>query len=335
MLSRIKYNLFHILSFFWVLIIYIQIYFLHLNKNKRYFYFNFFGWGDNIVFFLNNYIKIKFNPNYYCLAYSKERSTICDFFFKKEKIFQTYFAIPFFFSASKFDYILTKLPKFMPTLDRKFEKLNEEYFINNKDSMKNLLKIKYKKESKIDCSKFGSYVCLYLRFSEKSQIFPSIRQSQNINKIFDLIDFFLKKNFNVMLVGKQKEKYLKKVIYKYPKLIDKRIFLMHKEISKKSILADQINIFDNSLFYCGTHAGPLVIYYFLKKKAISFDAFYRKEWDDIKFKNFKFIYKKINIRNNWINLDETNLKMAQNNKAIQVKECSFEIIVDAIQDNLN
>ena len=335
MLSRIKYNLLNILFFFWALIIYIQIQFLHLNKKKKYFYFNFFGWGDNIVFFLNNYIKIKFNRNNYCLTYTKERSSICNFLFKKEKVFETYFAIPFIFSANKLDYVLTKLPKYMPTLDRKFEKLNEEYFINNKDSIKNLLKIKYKKESKIDCSKFGSYVCLYLRFSEKSQIFPSIRQSQNIKKIFDLIDFFLKKNLNVMLVGKSKEKYLKKVIHKYPDLIDKRIFLMHKEISKKSIMADQINIFDNSLLYCGSHAGPLVIYYFLKKKAISFDAFHRNEWEDIKFKNFKFIYKKINIRNNWINLDETNLKIAQNNKTIQVKECSFESIVDAIKDNLN
>ena len=37
----------------------------------------------------------------------------------------------------------------MPTLDRKFEKLNKEYFINNKDSIKNLLKIKYKKIVKL------------------------------------------------------------------------------------------------------------------------------------------------------------------------------------------
>ena len=335
MLSKIKYIITNILFFFWTLVIYIQIRFLHLNKNKKYFYFNYFGWGDNIVFFLNNYIKIQHKFNNFCLTYTKERSSICNFFFKKEKILETFFALPFYFSSSKLDYILKKLPMYKPTFDRKDGKLDEEYFVNNKDSIKNLLKIKYKKESKINCSKFGSYVCLYLRYNEKNQVFPSIRQSQNINKIFELIDFFLKKNLNVMLVGKSKEKYLKKVIYKYPFLIDKRIFFMHKEISKKNILADQINIFDNSLFYCGTHAGPLVIYYFLKKKAVSFDAFYRHEWDKKKFQNFEFIYKKINISDKWVDLSDINLKLAQNDRNILIKECSSESIISATKSFLN
>lgn len=334
-MSKLKQNLISIIFFFWTLIIYIQIQFLRLNKSKKYLYFNHFGWGDNIVFYLNNYINIKFNNNNYCLTYTKERTNICNFLFKKEKVFETFLPLPFFFSANKVDYILRKLPGYRPTLDRKFKTLNKEYFVNNKDSIKNLLKLKYKKESKIDCSKFGSYVCLYLRFSEKSHIFPSIRQSQNIKKIYEIIDFLLKKNFNLMLLGKSKENYLKKVTDKYPNLINKRIFLMHKQISKNNIMSDQINIFDNSLFYCGSHAGPLVLFHFLKKRGISFDVFHKDEWDEKKFNDIKFIYKKINIGNEWINLSDKDIKLIKRDKNIQVKECSAKTIINSIKDILD
>ena len=97
--------------------------------------------------------------------------------------------------------------------------------------------------------------------------------------------------------------------------------------------ADQLNIFDNSLFYCGSHAGPLVSYYFLQKQALSFDAFYREEWDDEKFKNFHFIFKKIILNDKEIILSDKNLKIAQDNKYTEVKECSSKMIIQCLNNS--
>tara|TARA_A100001015_G_C15018020_1_gene726486 strand:- start:786 stop:1784 length:999 start_codon:yes stop_codon:yes gene_type:complete len=321
------------IGFFWSLVIYIQILFYLKKKDKKFFYFNKLGWGDNIVFFLSQYSRIKYNKGYYCLTYSQEKKNICEFFFDKKKISATKFLIPNNLSTSFVENHLVKFKKFTPIVIEDENKRNQEYFVKNKDSYKNLLKTIYKRKSSLDCSKFGSYACLYLRYNEYSQVFPSIRQSQNINKIFDIIDFLLEKKINVFLIGKSNEKYLIYVKKKYVNMIGKKIFLLNQELKNINSYADQLNIFDNSLFYCGSHAGPLVSYYFLQKQALSFDAFYREELDDEKFKNFYFIFKKIILNNKEIILSDKNLKFAQDNKYVEVKECSSKMIIQCLNNS--
>ena len=322
-----------IIGFLWSLVIYIQILFCLKKKDKKFFYFNKFGWGDNIVFFLSQYLKIKYNNNYYCFTYSQEKKNICEFFFDKKKIFATKFLLPNNLSTSFIDNNLLKFKKFNPSVIEDENKRNEEYFVKNKDSYKNLLKTIYKRKSSLDCSKFGNYACLYLRYNKHSQVFPSIRQSQNINKIFDVIDFLLEKKINVFLIGKSNEKYLLHIKKKYVDMIGNKIFLLYQELKNINSYADQLNIFDNSLFYCGSHAGPLVSYYFLQKQALSFDAFYREEWDDEKFKNFHFIFKKIILNHKEIILSDKNLKIAQDNIYTEVKECSSKMIIQCLNNS--
>ena len=165
---------------------------------------------------------------------------------------------------------------------------------------------------------------------EVNSFYPSIRQTSDILKSNKIIDFVLKKNLNVCIVGNKNEKIIRHVELSYRDEIKKNKIFFLKNLCPDYKFSDQLYIFYKSLCYVGSHAGPLVPYYYLKKKAISFDVFYRSEWEKINFSNFIFLYKKIKIDNSIYILDDYYCK--------NIKKYNYDLIevsADEIIDNLN
>jgi hypothetical protein len=122
------------------------------------------------------------------------------------------------------------------------------------------------------------------------------RQTTNFEKIFFLINFFLKKKFKILILGNNYDKSISVIKKKFTNHLN--TILYFQDLTDEYSFADQVFITKHSKGYVGSGAGMADLFYFLKKKSICFDTYYDKKIENIFKKKYrKYLYKKIKIRN--------------------------------------
>jgi hypothetical protein len=228
---------------------------------------------------------------------------IANFFFEQKYITKSFILAPRFISDSYLGYnFLDKHKIFTPTNpktlapDKKKVPISD-YYQGTHSSIKFItLKIKARKISKriVDVLKKPTISLFIKNFSnnKNNHINFQVRQTRDLNKIERIIYFLNKKNFNVIILGTEKDHFIQlfsKKIYKNKEIL-KNIFLF-KDLSNNYSIADQAYVALNSIGYIGSASGAMGFFGLLNKKVIFIDYvfFYANKY----WKDFYFLYKKI------------------------------------------
>ena len=170
---------------------------------------------------------------------------------------------------------------------------------NSKYKFENL-KILKKKLSK-------RYVCFFVK-----QPFVECKKIENINlnfrssekkKILEIINFLIKKNIKILILGDLKEigtnfLYKKLNLNKY----ENKIFFLSDHV-KIDDISSKVHLYNNSLGYIGNGGGHAEYFYFLRKKHLIFDYLEINRPDLNNYKILqnhfrrKYIYKNIKYNN--------------------------------------
>ena len=168
------------------------------------------------------------------------------------------------------------------------------------------------------------FVLMFIKHYNKSKLITdgtNSRHTLNFNKIYKIIDFFIKKKKIVVILGNDFDKSIPILKKKYNK---NNNIIFFKEISLEQSIYDQLFVHYYSSLSIGSDSGAFVMSHYLKKKLILFDALKDKNLSYQRFKNIKMLYKKIIYDGKKENLSTTNLNMISkiNNKFL-IKENSF------------
>lgn len=337
--SKTKLIVKKIIIFFFSKIILISLYYYQSVKNKKIIYSNSLGFGDNIMFYIHNYLKIKKN-NYYVFQFCEQIDQPLKFFFEKKKILRPIISIPFTFYYP----IISDLKKskiFIPSIkDDEWNYLLER---RNKDSIKNLIELKLKDQKPSDSlRKFLNlkfkYICFFIKLnSNKNNIDgANPRATWDKKKIFNLLSYLIKKKYIIVVLGLKNDPSIK-VIKEYSlKLKDKVLFLM--DLSDNYNFIDQLLIAKNSIGYLGNGSGATEIFYYLKKKALVFDHSLISYFLLPHFKKYRrTLFKKYIIKNetNQKILSEENInKLLRGKNQFEIIENSYEEITHEINNYL-
>ena len=120
------------------------------------------------------------------------------------------------------------------------------------------------------------------------------RQTVDFEKIYKTINFFLKKNIKVVILGNNFDKSLPILKNKY---LTNNNILFFSDLSLSQSIVDQLYIHYYSLLSIGSDSGAFIMSVYLKKKIIFFDTiisptykFYKKN------KNIVVLLKKVIIK---------------------------------------
>jgi len=335
-LKSLKDILKFIIYFFFSKIIIYSIY--RLKKKNYFFYYNHYGFGDFLYFCVHLRKKINKNKKIFC--YSQLQYEIAKFFFDKEKIITAYLLLPKLMSESHLAYnFLVKEKNFTPiepkriTPDNKIA-LISEYYCGTKDSIKFIKK-------KISRSKISSVIvnifkkptiCLFIKNFSKyknNNINFQVRQTRDLSKIQKLIYFLNKKKINTIILGTEKDEFIKFFSAKIKKQILKNVFLF-KDLSVNYSIADQAYVASKSIGYIGSLSGANGFFGLLNKKAIIIDAVFY--YNDKFFKNFFFLYKKVYNKKNK-NIQKFIWKKYYNPTIYKIIEIKYSEIKEALLKN--
>ena len=308
-------------NFFYKILSLILIQAIKNNKNAA--YFNHFGFGDTIFFYLLFKIKkIKYKKKIFC--FTQNQLNIAKFFFRKRYIKKSKILLPDFFANKFLSEKLIKYKNFNPYKINNFEySITQSLKIKNicEGSIKNYLVsrniLNYTKKK---------YVCLFVKhyhFNEK-KITPSIRNTSNLNKIEKLILYLQKKGFVIIVLGKNSDKFQN---YLKRKIKDTNLIYLN-ELSKDYSIHDQFYLAKKCSFYLGSASGASIPYFLLEKKIIHFDT--TKHQYDSRAKNIQWLYKRIKIKNRFYILNTNSLKFNKK-KSLQLKENSYDEIVNKVK----
>ena len=120
-----------------------------------------------------------------------------------------------------------------------------------------------------------------------------VRQTRNLDKIYKLIKFITKKKFNIIILGTNKDHFIK--IIKNKKIINNKNIFLFKNLSKNYSIADQAYLANYSSGYVGNGSGSCIFFDILKKKLLLIDYVnlkYINLWKSNKIFIFKKIYYK-------------------------------------------
>jgi hypothetical protein len=293
------------------------------------------GFGDNIVFFLNQYLKIK-KKDYHVFKFCKQIDQPIMFLFDKKKILKPLISIPFINYYNIISEV--KKSKFFKASITPSE-WNTILAIKNKDTLKNLIKLKLKKEvpskkMKYFLEKKLSYICFHIKFNfNKNDISGSnARGTSDLDKIFSLIHYLILKNYALLILGVNSDpsiRIIKEYISK-TNLEKKVFFLLDNSVDYNFI--DQLLSAEYSHGYLGNGAGCVEIFYFLKKKSLIFDHILSDHLLLESNKKYrKTLFKKC-IINNQKNVLTENIQVNFNN--IEVIENSIDEITKQIDSYL-
>ena len=228
------------------------------------------------------------------LVLSKLEKKIADFFFYRNQISKIPFLIPSFIPVYPICSLLNKSEHFIPS---KIYDVNEGK-IKVKNEYKNLLVKLLKKNiqfvsNKLIKFKKRKYFLISIKHlnNDKKQIEGAYsRQTSNLNKIYEVINFLLKKKITVIMMGDKFDISFK--IFK--KTLNKKI-LFFNDLSKSQSMVDQVFIHYYNSLWIGNPSGSNIISLYLKKKCILIDSV---KWKINKYrlfhtKNILQIYKKI------------------------------------------
>ena len=164
-------------------------------------------------------------------------------------------------------------------------------------------------------------VTLFIKnFSLKSAINKNInyqvRQTRNLEKIYKLIKFITKKKFNIIILGTNKDHFIK--IIKNKKIVNNKNIFLFKDLSKSYSIADQAYLANYSNGYIGNGSGSCIFFDIMKKKLLLIDFVnmkYINLWKHNRIVIFKKIYdvniKKIKVFNWYKKYESNNYKIIE------------------------
>jgi len=190
-------------------------------------------------------------------------------------------------------------------------------------------------KSKISKKKFSKeiihftkkkYICLFIKnFSLKNKnndLFFQIRQTRNLDKIYKLIKFLNRKKINILILGTERDHFIKLLPEKIKKLDNICLF---KDLSKNYSIEDQAIVALKSKGYIGSNSGANGFFgLLLKKHLIIDDAIYptHKNWQ-----NFNFLYKRIyNKKTKKIEFLNREKLLNNNQYILNYKSSDYQII---------
>jgi len=328
------------LSFFYSKLIILSLVYNQILLKKKIFYSNSLGFGDNIMFYLNNYIKIK-KKNYFVFHFCKQIDQPINFFFPKARIIYPFISIPFFIYYR----CVQKIKKsiiFSPSINEK----EWNILLNNKnrDSFRKLIKIKlrnYKPNSKVESflQKKKKFFCFFIKLGshENDLLGSNSRATANKDKIFKIINYLIKENFNIAILGLNRDPSIP-VIKKYVRInnLNKNVhFLIN--LSPTYSFKDQLLLAENSEGYIGNGSGVAEIFFYLKKKALIFDHIYQDYLNLPHFLSYrKTLFKKISIDNSGYKLLDPRLiesiSKHDNKNNYKILENSYDSIITELEN---
>lgn len=295
----------------------INLYLIKYKLNKFYTA-PMYSFGDIFTSFVQNYKKV-INKRRKVLVLSNFEEKIANLFFPKNKIYKTFFHIPLFIPIYGINLKVKNLKKLPRTYKKNITYKEKKILIN---ILKKNLKYVSPKVRKFKNQKYVLVFVKHYNNDINNLNIPFHRQTSNLIKVFDTINFLLKKKIKIIILGNKTDKFLEKV-KEFSK--NKNIFYFN-ELSKKEKMIDQLYIHNNCKFSIGTDCGAFIMSVFLKKKIIFFDSILNTEGMN-KLKNINFLYKKIKLKNKTTFLTEKNYK----NENI-INKNSYKIIENSYSD---
>ncbi|MDC0215858.1 hypothetical protein OAJ75_02045 [Candidatus Pelagibacter sp.] len=272
---------------FWLLII-------KKFTNYELIYPQYISFGDTFIFYLYKYSEIIKDKNKKIVIFGTTDAKNVKFLFKKNKYILNFFYIPSFFPEHAIQIKLRKLSYFQPTICNYLS-------LRNRDSIKNLIKINYKKKKiiskKILEYKNKNYILIFIKFYNDNinDLSGSCdRQTSNLKKIYDLIDFLLSKNLEVIIMGNNSDKSIS-LIRKFNFGNSNKKINFFKDMSDKYSIFDQLFAANNSIGYIGNGSAFAELIYFQRKKAVIFDCPSDSYTDQIHLEYRKILFKNIKI----------------------------------------
>ena len=320
--------------FFSKFINYNLFYFKTFSKHK-YIYFNDFSFAGIFIFYLENYFEIK-KKKLKVLIFSQLEKEISKLFFTTEQIKNIFLLIPTFIPLYGVNKLLVNEKYFTPKKSLFINWEKRKVLNKHKNLLIKLLKSKLNLISpelkKIQREKF---ILLFIKHYKNKKINfydgSIARHTEKLNKIFKLINFFVKKKKIVVILGNNYDNSLPILKNKY-KNYKQHSVLFFKDLSLKQSIYDQLFVHYFSSLSIGSDSGAFVMSQYLKKKILYFDAFQIKNQFYQKFKNTKTLYKKIiydgKIEN--LSLDNLNKIPKMHNKYL-ITENSFSEIVNGLK----
>ena len=331
-LKKLRLILKKIIITFFSKIILFSLYYYQSVKNKKIIYSNSLGFGDNIMFYIHHYLKIKKN-NLYVFQFCKQIDQPLNFFFEKKKILIPIVSIPF----SLYYPIISEVKKskiFTPFMAE--GELNYILARKNKDSIKNLFELKLKDQKVSDnLEKFFDlkyrYICFFIKLNfDKNDINGSnSRATWDKKKIFNLLSYLISEKYIIVVLGLKNDpsiKIIREYVSKF-KLKDRILFLI--DLSDNYNFIDQLLLAKNSIGYLGNGSGVVEIFYYLQKKALVFDHSLISYLLLPHFKKYrKTLFKK------YIGKDEANQKILseKNINRLLYEKNEYEIIENSFEE---
>ena len=177
-----------------------------LRSDVKLIYSHNYGFGDYLFFCSRLISKLNRKTKIYC--FSKAQYEIARFYFEEKLIIKQFIMLPKILNDSHFGYnFLSSYYQYKPTKINseysKKEDLSRHYMGNRKIInylKKRLSKIKFSSEIYNFAKK--NYLCLFIKnfsLNKNNDIFYQVRQTRNLNKIYNLIIFLNNKKINILI----------------------------------------------------------------------------------------------------------------------------------------
>jgi len=316
-------------------LIIINLIFYKKFSSKNNIYFRHISFGDSFTNYIENWDVIK-KKKLKVLVLSKLEKKIAELFFNDNQISKLFFLIPSFIPVYPVRSLLNKSKYFIPT--KIYDPDLETIKVRNKH--KNLLVRLLKKNVRFVSDKLikfkkEKYFLISIKYfnNNKEQIDGAFsRQTSNLNKICEVINFLLKKKIIVIIMGSKFD-----IAFKILKKNLNKKILFFNDLSKSQSMVDQLFIHYYSSLWIGNPSGSIIISLYLKKKCILIDSV---KWMTVKFslfhsKNILQIFKKIVYDKKCEYLSDIHInkvlkkKLGLNNK-YKIIENSAELIINKL-----